>query len=476
MPKKTVRRKTMTHTFPDNFLWGASISAHQTEGAYQEDGKGLSVQDTRQRDNHAIADFKVASDHYHHYKEDIKLLAEMGINVFRFSIAWTRIFPDGRGAVNELGLQHYSDVIDELLKYQIQPFITLNHFDLPQALEDEGGWGVRSTVDAFVHYAETVFQAYGDRVKNWLTINEPNIMLLVDKKILGKEIPIQEKYQQFHHLMIAEKYAFKRCHELITDGKIGPVPNISLVYPATSNPIDNQAALYFNSVRNWAYLDFSCFGRYNSVFKDYLKQNDVQITFAPEDEALMKTAFPDYIAMNFYTTVTVEKPLAKKEMANGISDQQSEDIMEWGFYKGFTNPYLQKNEFNWTIDPLGLKTTLQTLYDRYNLPIIITENGLGAKDELTDDGAIHDQYRIDYLMQHIEQCGAAIEAGVDLIGYSPWSAIDLVSVHEGISKRYGFIYVDRTEKDTKEMKRYKKDSFYWYQDVIQTNQLPKRGK
>lgn len=466
----------MTHTFPDNFLWGASISAHQTEGAYQEDGKGLSVQDTRQRDNHAIADFKVASDHYHHYKEDIKLLAEMGINVFRFSIAWTRIFPDGRGAVNEPGLQHYSDVIDELLKYQIQPFITLNHFDLPQALEDEGGWGVRSTVDAFVHYAETVFQAYGDRVKNWLTINEPNIMLLVDKKILGKEIPIQEKYQQFHHLMIAEKYAFKRCHELITDGKIGPVPNISLVYPATSKPIDNQAALYFNSVRNWAYLDFSCFGRYNTVFKDYLKQNDVQITFAPEDEALMKTAFPDYIAMNFYTTVTVEKPLAKKEMANGISDQQSEDIMEWGFYKGFTNPYLEKNEFNWTIDPLGLKTTLQTLYDRYNLPIIITENGLGAKDELTDDGAVHDQYRIDYLKQHIEQCGAAIEAGVNLIGYSPWSAIDLVSVHEGISKRYGFIYVDRTEEDTKEMKRYKKDSFYWYQDVIQTNQLPKVGK
>lgn len=466
----------MTHTFPDNFLWGASISAHQTEGAYQEDGKGLSVQDTRQRDNHAIADFKVASDHYHHYKEDIKLLSEMGINVFRFSIAWTRIFPDGRGAVNEPGLQHYSDVIDELLKYQIQPFITLNHFDLPQALEDEGGWGVRSTVDAFVHYAETVFQAYGDRVKNWLTINEPNIMLLVDKKILGKEIPIQEKYQQFHHLMIAEKYAFKRCHELITDGKIGPVPNISLVYPATSKPIDNQAALYFNSVRNWAYLDFSCFGRYNTVFKDYLKQNDVQITFAPEDEALMKTAFPDYIAMNFYTTVTVEKPLAKKEMANGISDQQSEDIMEWGFYKGFTNPYLEKNEFNWTIDPLGLKTTLQTLYDRYNLPIIITENGLGAKDELTDDGAVHDQYRIDYLKQHIEQCGAAIEAGVDLIGYSPWSAIDLVSVHEGISKRYGFIYVDRTEEDTKEMKRYKKDSFYWYQDVIQTNQLPKVGK
>lgn len=462
----------MTNTFPENFLWGASISAHQTEGAYQSDGKGLSVQDTRQRDNHEIADFTVAVDHYHHYKEDIRLLAEMGIKIFRFSIAWTRIFPKGRGELNQAGLQHYNAVIDELLKYDIQPFITLNHFDLPQALEDEGGWSVRSTVDAFVHYAETLFEAYGDRVKNWLTINEPNIMLLVDKKILGKEIPLQEKYQQFHHLMIAEKYAFKRCHELITEGKIGPVPNISLVYPATSKPQDNQAALYFNSVRNWAYLDFSCLGRYNTVFKDYLDRNNIHITFAPEDKKLMETHFPDYVAMNFYTTVTVEKPTEKAGMKNGISDQQSEDIMEWGFYKGFTNPYLNKNEFNWTIDPDGLKTTLQTLYDRYHLPIIITENGLGAKDELTADGKIHDNYRINYLNLHIDQCLQAIAAGVDLIGYSPWSAIDLVSVHEGISKRYGFIYVDRTEHDEKELSRYKKDSFYWYKALIETNQLP----
>ena len=247
----------MKQTFPTDFLWGASISAHQTEGAYQTDGKGLSVQDTRPRDNHKIADFTVAVDHYHQYKEDIALLAEMGIKIFRFSIAWSRIFPEGRGTINQKGLDHYSDVIDELLKHGIQPFVTLNHFDLPQALEDEGGWTKRSTVEAFAAYAKTLFTAYGDRVTHWLTINEPNIMLLVDQKILGKKIPLSEKYQQFHHLMIAEKYAFEACHEIVPNGKIGPVPNISLVYAATSRPEDNQAALYLNSVRNWAYLDFA---------------------------------------------------------------------------------------------------------------------------------------------------------------------------------------------------------------------------
>ncbi|GMA47681.1 glycoside hydrolase family 1 protein [Tetragenococcus muriaticus] len=462
----------MSYKFPKNFLWGASISAHQTEGAYKSDGKGLTVQDTRPRDNHEIADFTIASDHYHHYKKDIKLLAELGVEIFRFSISWARIFPLGSGAVNQSGIDHYQKVIDECLRYNIQPMITLNHFDLPQALEDIGGWSNRETITAFKNYAKTVFKAYGNQVKYWLTINEPNVMLLVDQKILGKQIPLQEKYQQFHHLMIAEKYAFKLCHELVENGQIGPVPNISLVYPATSKPLDNQAALYFNSVRNWAYLDFSCFGRYNTVFKDYLKQKDISITFAAEDEALMKENFPDFVAMNFYTTMTVEKPTDKNKMSEGINDQQSEDIMDWGFYKGVTNPHLKKNQFNWTIDPEGLKTTLQTLYDRYHLPIIITENGLGAKDQLTENGKIHDDYRIDYLSQHLEQCLNAIQSGVDLFGYSPWSAIDLISVHEGISKRYGFIYVDRTEKELKQLKRYKKDSFFWYQKLIQTNKIP----
>lgn len=459
-------------SFPKHFLWGASISAHQTEGAYLTDGKGLSVQDTRERNNPDIADFTVAVDHYHRYKEDIQLLSELGIQIFRFSISWSRIFPNGRGTVNQKGLEHYHDVINELLKYGIEPVITLNHFDLPQALEDEGGWSVKSTVTAFKEYARILFKEYGSQVKRWLTINEPNIMLLVDRKILGKHLPLQEKYQQFHHLMIAEKYAFQLCHELVPDGKIGPVPNISLVYPATCKPIDNQAALYFNSIRNWAYLDFACFGRYNTVLLDYLKQKGIEIDITEEERELMTQHFPDFLAMNFYTTVTVEMPTNQKGMSDGISDQQSEDIMEWGFYKGYTNPFLEKNEFNWTIDPLGLKTTLQTLYDRYHLPILITENGLGAKDTLTSDGRIHDPYRIHYLEEHLEQCLSAIQAGVDLIGYSPWSAIDLISVHEGISKRYGFIYVHRDEKNLMDLARYQKDSYFWYQQVIRENKLP----
>lgn len=455
--------------FPQDFLWGASLSAHQSEGAYDADGKGLSVQDTRPRDKHDICDFKVASDHYHHYKEDIALLAEMGLKVFRFSIAWTRIFPEGTGKVNQAGVDHYSDVIDTCLQHGIQPIITLYHFDLPQALEDLGGWSSLATVAAYEQYCRFVFKEYGERVKYWLTINEPNIMLLVDKKILGKEIPLKEKYQQFHHLMIAEKLAIKACHELIAGGKIGPTPNISIVYPATSKPKDNQAALYFNSIRNWLYLDFSVKGIYNPVAKDYLMRKGVMPEVSEADEALMKEHIPDFVAVNYYSSVTVEFPENADDMMNGISDQQSEDIMERGFYKGYTNPFLEKNEFNWTIDPLGLQTTLQHIDDRYQIPMIITENGLGAYDVLTDDGQIHDAYRIDYLQKHLQACKDAIAAGVKLIGYSPWSAIDLVSVHEGISKRYGFIYIDRDEQDVKQLKRYRKDSFYWYQQVISTN-------
>ena len=457
--RKRFTKKTGEHhdiKISNRFLWGASISAHQTEGAYLADGKGLSVQDTRPRDNNEIADFTVAVDHYHRYKEDIALLAELGIKVFAFQLHGHGSTLRA-GSVNQKGLDHYSAVIDELLKQGIQPFITLNHFDLPQALEDQGGWTNRSTVEAFETYAKTLFNAYGDRVTHWLTINEPNIMLLVDRKILGKTIPLPEKYQQFHHLMIAEKLAFKHCHELVPNGKIGPVPNISLVYAATSKPEDNQAALYFNSVRNWAYLDFACLGRYNTVFQDYLNQSGVKITIHPEDQALMTSAFPDFVAMNFYTTVTVEQPTMEGDMTNGISDQQSEDIMERGFYKGFTNPYLKKNAFNWTIDPLGLKrlckhSMIATIYQSSS------QKTVWEQKIIWKNGAVHDSYRIDYLQQHIQQCLAAIESGVELIGYSPWSAIDLISVHEGIkSAMVLFMWIGMMPM--KRAKACEKDSF-----------------
>ncbi|MDF7639230.1 glycoside hydrolase family 1 protein [Lactobacillus sp. ESL0791] len=450
----------------NKFLWGASLSAHQTEGAWNEDGKSPSVQDVRPRANKQIADFTVAVDHYHRYREDIKLLAEMGIKALRISIPWTRIIPDGVGEVNQAGIEHYQDVIQTILDNHMIPVITTYHFDLPEVLQKHGGWTKRAMIDAYEAYVRVLFTNFGEQVKHWLTINEPNIMLLSDQKILGFSYTHQERYQAFYNLMIAEKQAIKACHELIPDGQIGPVPNISYVYPATSKPEDIRAAMYFNSVRNWAYLDFSVKGLINPIFKSYLAATGINLTILPEDRELVSQNFPDFLGINYYTSATVEFPQVGQDRMNGVSDQQSEDVFEHGFYKGVTNKYLKKNDFNWTIDPLGLETTLEMINDRYHLPIMITENGLGAYDQLTEDQQIHDQYRIDYLNQHIQSMLKAKDNGVEMIGYLPWSALDLISVHEGIKKRYGFVYVDRDEQDLKDLKRYPKDSYYWYKNLI----------
>ncbi|UQS81988.1 glycoside hydrolase family 1 protein [Bombilactobacillus folatiphilus] len=448
-----------------DFCWGASLSAHQTEGAATEDGKSPSVQDCRVRDDQ-IADFTVASDHYHRYREDIKLLAGLGIKALRISLPWTRIIPAGVGATNPSAIAHYRDVFATMHAYKIEPMVTMYHFDLPQNLQDQGGWTQRQTVDAYARYARVLFENFGDQVKYWLTINEPNIMLLADQKILGFTYTHQERYQAFYHLMIAEKKAFALCHQLLPQAQIGPVPNISYVYPGSAAPQDIRAAEYFNAVRNWAYLDFSVQGRLNPLFQNYLRQTGIDLQILPEDQELVTTNFPDFLGINYYTSVTVEYPKQDQDRLSGVSDQQSEDVYEKGFYKGLTNPYLQKNDFNWTIDPLGLQTTLEVINDRYQLPIYITENGLGAYDELTADHQVHDPYRIDYLKQHLQSIQQAVASGVPVKGYLPWSALDLVSVHEGMRKRYGLIYVDRTEQDLKDLARYPKDSYYWYQQVI----------
>ncbi|BDR58712.1 glycoside hydrolase family 1 protein [Xylocopilactobacillus apicola] len=453
---------------PNNFIWGASISAHQTEGAFDEDGKSLSVQDVRPRELD-IADFKVAADHYHRYDEDISLLAQAGIKAMRISIPWTRIIPNGTGSVNQTAIEHYHQVFKTMHENQIEPFVTTYHFDLPESLQKQGGWLNEKTVQAYEQYVRVLFNEFGNEVSYWLTINEPNVMLLADRKILGFTYSHTERYQAFYNLMIAEKIAFKLCHEICPQGKIGPVPNISEVYPGSARPKDIRAAGYFNAVRNWSYLDFSVRGIINPIFQSYLHQTGIEMLIKPEDTELVTSNFPDFLGMNYYTTVTVEMTKKGQDRTNGISDQQSEDVYEDGFYKGLTNPFLQKNEFNWTVDPLGLETTLETVNDRYHLPIYITENGLGAYDELTSDHQVHDDYRISYLKDHLTSIENAVNSGVDVRGYLPWSAIDLVSVHEGMKKRYGLIYVDRTEDDLKNLARYPKDSYFWYQNVIKNN-------
>ena len=455
--------------FPENFLWGASTSAYQVEGASLEDGKGPSCQDVKEIPV-GTSDLTVCADQYHRYKEDIALMAEMGFKTYRFSVSWSRILPEGTGAINPKGIAYYNHIIDECLKYGIEPLVTMFHFDMPASLDRRGSWSNRESVDWFVNFAKILFENYGDRVKYWLTINEQNMLTLFGPTIGTLTIPkgtenlLKETYQQNHHMLVAQAKVMALCHEMIPNAKIGPAPNISIVYPATCKPKDVLAAQNFNALRNWLYLDMAVYGRYNDLSWAYLKEHDALPKFSEGDEQILKSGHPDFIGFNYYNSTTCQWSDSFEQIKDSSAPL---DIA--GMFEGAKNPYLPVTEFNWEIDPDGFRATIREIYSRYHLPMIITENGLGAYDKLTEDGKIHDPYRIDFLRKHIEQMRLAIADGCDMMGYCPWSAIDLISTHEGIVKRYGFIYVDRDEFDLKTLKRYRKDSFYWYKKVIASN-------
>jgi 6-phospho-beta-glucosidase len=459
--------------FPEDFFWGGSTSAYQVEGAWDEDGKGPSVIDMA-KVVPGTTDFKVTSDHYHHYKEDIALFAELGFKAYRFSIAWTRIFPNGDGEINQKGVEFYNNLINELKAHNIEPVITMYHFDLPYALQEKGGWSSRETADAFALYSKTLFELYGDRVKYWLTINEQNMMILhgdaIGTKNVDAENPVKDLYQQNHHMMLAQAKAMVLCHEMLPEAKIGPAPNISAIYPASCKPEDVLAANNFSAIRNWLYLDMAVYGRYNNVAWSFLEERDATPDIEPGDIDILRSAKPDFIAFNYYATHTVAASTGDASDISSVGDQQITQG-EISVYKGASNPNLSKNEFGWEIDPVGFRTTMREMYSRYCLPMIVTENGLGAFDTVEEDGSINDDYRIDYLSKHIEQIQLAITDGVEVFGYCPWSAIDLVSTHQGCSKRYGFIHVNRDEFDLKDLKRSKKKSFFWYQKLISKNGL-----
>ena len=457
--------------FPNDFLWGASTSAYQVEGAAREDGKGMSVQDVHEPPV-GITDFSVASDHYHHMKEDVKLMAEMGLKAYRFSIAWTRILPNGEGEINPKGIQFYDELINELIKYGIEPIVTMYHFDLPYALHQQGGWGNRKTIDAFVNYAKILFENYGDRVKYWLTINEQNVMINHPNAMNPGKIPSKkELYQQCHHMFVAAAKATLLCHELCKDASIGPAPNITAIYPEKCNPSDVIAADNWESIRCWLYLDMAVYGRYNSLVWSYLEEKGYTPTIEDGDMEIIAKAKPDFLGVNYYATATVSASHNDGTDCQPRNGDQQVMIGEEGVYRAAKNEYLEQTDFGWLIDSIGMRVTLRRIYDRYHLPLLITENGLGAKDEVSEDGMVHDAYRIDYLQRHFHQAQLALSDGVDLIGYCPWAFMDLVSTHQGYGKRYGFVYVNREEQDLKDMKRIKKDSFYWYQKVIKDNQL-----
>ncbi|WP_213989313.1 glycoside hydrolase family 1 protein [Sodalis sp. dw_96] len=460
--------------FPQGFLWGASTSAYQVEGAWDQDGKGPSVID-RATFPPELSDFTVTSDHYHHFAGDIALFAELGLKTYRFSIAWSRLFPTGDGELNFKGVAFYRRLIDEIRRHGIEPLVTLYHFDLPWALQQQGGWSNPHTVDAFERFARTAFELYGNQVNYWLTINEQNMMILKGDVIgtlpPGTANPQKTLYQQNHHMMLAQARAMIACHEMLPQAKIGPAPNISCVYPASSRPDDVIAANNFSSIRNWLYLDLACFGRYNAVAWSFMREKNYLPEITDAEMTLLQRGRPDFIAFNYYASTTVAADRAGGARGGNPRDVEDQQLpgIDKSVYIGADNAFLEHNEFGWYIDPVGFRVTCREIYERYRLPLIITENGLGAYDRLTTDNKVHDDYRIDYLSAHIRQLRLAITDGVQLFGYCPWSAIDLVSTHQGISKRYGFIYVNRDEHDLKDLARYPKKSFYWYRRVINTN-------
>ena len=448
--------------FPKDFLWGASTSAYQVEGASLEDGKGPSCQDVKVVPE-GTSDLKVCADQYHRYKEDIALMAEMGFKTYRFSISWSRIIPEGTGAVNPKGIEYYNNVINECLKYGIEPLVTMFHFDMPAALDERGSWGNRDSIDWFLNFAKVMFENFGDRVKYWLTINEQNMLTLVGPVIGTLMIPegctnvLKETYQQNHHMLVAQAKAMALCHEMLPGAKIGPAPNISLVYPASCKPEDVlQAQQDMRST--YCYSDTQVFGEYPSYLLTKFKNEGLNIKMEEHDLEIMKKYPVDFVSFSYYSSSCVAKDDAglKKTAANTNI--------------AIKNPYIPSSDWGWQIDPIGLRVSLVDLYDRYRKPLFIVENGLGAKDELVD-GKVDDQYRIDYFDAHFKEMYNAIyEDGVDLMGYTSWGCIDLVSEStKQMSKRYGFIYVDADDLGNGTYKRYKKKSFDWYKHVIETN-------
>ncbi|KKY90069.1 6-phospho-beta-glucosidase [Enterobacter cloacae] len=456
-------------TFPNDFLWGGAVAANQVEGAYLEDGKGLSTSDVQPQGvfgpvvERVVGDSgikDVAIDFYHRYPEDISLFAEMGFSCLRVSIAWTRIFPNGdEQQPNEAGLAFYDKLFDELAAHGITPLVTLSHYEMPWGLVKQyGGWGSRQTIGFFERYARTVFTRYKEKVKLWLTFNEINMSL--HAPMTGVGLPESsskgEVYQAIHHQLVASALAVNACHEIIAEAKIGNMLLGGLVYPLTCKPEDVLEALQEN--RAWQFFgDVQCRGAYPGYMLRFFRENGIQLKITDADREALKSTV-DFISFSYYMTGCVTTDEALNQQARG-------NILSM-----VPNPHLASSEWGWQIDPIGLRTLLNVLWDRYQKPLFIVENGLGAKDKPDADGVVQDDYRISYLNDHLVQVREAIDDGVEIMGYTSWGPIDLVSASKAeLSKRYGFIYVDRDDKGNGTLARSRKKSFWWYQEVIATN-------
>ena len=484
--------------FGKDFLWGGATSAIQIEGAWNVDDRGITEEDCKtagslksgrlytyidKDGNPCYLDsrlgvsfpegskltvleneyypYHTAIDFYHHYKEDIAMMAEMGFKIFRMSISWTRIYPTGyEDKPNEKGLKFYRDVFEELKKYNIEPLVTIFHGELPaKIVENNGGWFGRETIDLYEKFARTIVDEFSDIVHLWLPFNELNdylLMLDMFGNISDKKTH-QESYQIIHNMLVASARITAYAHDKNKDNKVGCMLCGIPLYPATCNPKDIIETRYRWEKGIYYSSDVLCKGEYPSFAKRLWKENEVNLNVEEDDFDYFKKGTVDFYSFSYY-------------MTSLVTTGKIDDMVEGNFSNGQRNPYLNYSEWGWGYDPLGLRYYLETIYDRYHLPMMITENGLGAIDVLNEDNTIHDDYRIKYLNDHLYECAIAISHGVNLIGYTMWGCIDLVSAGTGeMSKRYGFIYVDRDDMGKGSLKRYKKDSFYWYKKVIESN-------
>lgn len=483
----------MNTGFPKDFLWGGAISCSQADGGFLQDGKGVSTQDLRYlnpawnrdevEEKHHNSPFSKAEfdaalsdmstefypnrrgiDFYNKYKEDIELFSEMGMNVFRTSICWSRIFPNGDDEnPNEKGLQYYRDMFTECQKKGMKVFATILHYDIPVNLVTKyGGWKNRKTIDLFVDYVKVLFENLGDLVDYWLPINEFNAGRFAPWDgvclIPGEEENMNQAiFQCLHHQFLAHARIVKMGHDMMPDSQIGGMIARFTTYPATCKPEDALQAIHDDQYANWFYTDIMARGKYPKYMERYFDRFNIKIEMEEDDERILREGTVDYLSFSYYFSQVATSDQGWEKTAGNL-------IM------ANKNPYLETSEWGWQMDPIGLRITLNQMYDRYELPLFIAENGLGTSDVLEADGSIHDDYRIDYLKSHIAQMKEAIIDGVEVLGYTMWGIIDIVSCGPlTMDKRYGVIYVDLDNGGLGSGKRYKKDSFYWYKHIIETN-------
>lgn len=483
----------LLNTFPADFFWGGATAANQCEGAWNEDGKGESVPDhitagtrnmsrrfTMKIDDNNNYPSHQAIDFYHHYKEDIALFAKMGFKMFRLSIGWSRIFPNGDDEEpNKSGLEFYRNVFLECHKYGIEPLVTISHYEMPYHLcKSYGGWTNRKLIDFYEKYCRVIFTEYKDLVKYWITFNEINCLTNRFGSLIAGGIPVPDnsgifdflydkkeesadnkslRFTALHNQFVGSAKAVNLAHEINPQNKVGCMIAATCVYPYTCSPYDVLKAQQLMNLGTWFCSDVQVRGEYPSFSKRYFAENAIKIITKEDDEQILKNGCVDFYSLSYYSSRCASADPDIIKTATNMS-------------VGILNPYLKASGWGWIIDPQGLRYTLNEIYNRYRIPVMVVENGLGAEDKVNDDGSIHDDYRIDYLRQHVMAMKEAVKDGVNLIGYMPWGCIDLISASTGeMKKRYGFIYVDKDNEGKGTLKRSVKDSFYWYKKCIESN-------